>query len=70
VALPSALWLTRKESELIAGQLAKCGATEETFGGEHFKKIAHTVAGAAGLYVADPKLRMELARKITVLAGI
>ena len=59
-----------KAREVIARQLAKCGATEVTLETENLKKIAHMVAGAAGLYVADPRQRMELARKIAVLAGV
>jgi hypothetical protein len=58
-----------KAREVIARQMTKCGATPETLEGENLKKIAHMVAGAAGLYVADPRLRMELARKISGLAG-
>jgi hypothetical protein len=59
-----------KARQVIARQMAKCNATEVTLEVESLKNIAHMVAGAAGLYVADPKLRMELARKISVLAGL
>jgi hypothetical protein len=59
-----------KAREIIGRQLAKCGATEETLAAESLKTIAHMVAGAAGLYVADSRQRMELARKIAVLAGV
>lgn len=59
-----------KAREVISRQMVKCGATEETLDPESLKKIAHMVAGAAGLYVADPKRRMDLARNIATLAGV
>jgi len=59
-----------KAREVISRQMAKCGATPETLDSEGFKKIAHMVSGAAGLYVADPARRMELARKVAVSAGV
>ena len=59
-----------KAREVIGRQLAKCGATEDTLEAENFKKIAHMVAGAAGLYVADPGRRRDLAKRIAVLAGV
>ena len=59
-----------KAHEVIARQMAKCGATETTLEAEGLKKIAHMVSGAAGLYVADPRRRMDLARDIATLAGV
>jgi len=58
-----------KAREVLGRQMAKCGATADTLDAENFKKIAHMVAGAAGLYVTDPARRVELARKIATLAG-
>jgi len=58
-----------KAREVIGRQIAKCGATPETLDAESLKKIVHMVAGAAGLYVADPSRRTDLAKKIAALAG-
>jgi len=58
-----------KAREVIARQMAKCGSTPETLQPTDLKKISQMVAGAAGLYVADPNQRRDLARKVEGLVS-
>jgi hypothetical protein len=58
----------KKAEEVIARQLAKCGATTDTFAATHLEAIKLMISGALGLYVPDAAKRDELLGKLKSLA--
>ncbi|MDA0207268.1 MAG: hypothetical protein O3A53_10425 [Acidobacteria bacterium] len=58
----------KKAEEVIARQLAKCGATADTFAATHLEAIKLLICGSLGLYVPDVGKREELVGKLKSLA--